>query len=133
MKDHKDLIVWQKSMELTRIIYTLTKRFPQGEIFGLTNQIRRAVVSIPSNIAEGFGRNSDKQFIHFLKIAKGSAAELETQLLISRDLSYLTAKDAKSTLALYDEIARMLGALIRNIEKRVEKDRARNEKQGRKR
>ena len=120
MKDHKDLIVWQKSMELTRIIYTLTKRFPQGEIFGLTNQIRRAVVSIPSNIAEGFGRNSDKQFIHFLKIAKGSAAELETQLLISRDLSYLTAKDAKSTLALYDEIARMLGALIRNIEKRVE-------------
>ena len=121
MKDHKDLIVWQKSMELTRIIYTLTKRFPQGEIFGLTNQIRRAVVSIPSNIAEGFGRNSDKQFIHFLKIAKGSAAELETQLLISRDLSYLTAKDAKSTVALYDEIARMLGALIRNIEKRVEK------------
>lgn len=121
MKDHKDLIVWQKSMELTRIIYTLTKRFPQGEIFGLTNQIRRVVVSIPSNIAEGFGRNSDKQFIHFLKIAKGSAAELETQLLISRDLSYLTAKDAKSTLALYDEIARMLGALIRNIEKRVEK------------
>lgn len=121
MKDHKDLIVWQKSMELTRIIYTLTKRFPQGEIFGLTNQIRRAVVSIPSNIAEGFGRNSDKQFIHFLKIAKGSVAELETQLLISRDLSYLTAKDAKSTLALYDEIARMLGALIRNIEKRVEK------------
>lgn len=121
MKDHKDLIVWQKSMELTRIIYTLTKRFPQGEIFGLTNQIRRAVVSIPSNIAEGFGRNSDKQFIHFLKIAKESAAELETQLLISRDLSYLTAKDAKSTLALYDEIARMLGALIRNIEKRVEK------------
>lgn len=121
MKDHKDLIVWQKSMELTRIIYTLTKRFPQGGIFGLTNQIRRAVVSIPSNIAEGFGRNSDKQFIHFLKIAKGSAAELETQLLISRDLSYLTAKDAKSTLALYDEIARMLGALIRNIEKRVEK------------
>lgn len=121
MKNHKDLIVWQKSMELTRIIYTLTKRFPQGEIFGLTNQIRRAVVSIPSNIAEGFGRNSDKQFIHFLKIAKGSAAELETQLLISRDLSYLTAKDAKSTLALYDEIARMLGALIRNIEKRVEK------------
>lgn len=121
MKDHKDLIVWQKSMELTRIIYTLTKRFPQGEIFGLTNQIRRAVVSIPSNIAEGFGRNSDKKFIHFLKIAKGSAAELETQLLISRDLSYLTAKDAKSTLALYDEIARMLGALIRNIEKRVEK------------
>ena len=121
MKAHKDLIVWQKSMELTRIIYTLTKRFPQGEIFGLTNQIRRAVVSIPSNIAEGFGRNSDKQFIHFLKIAKGSAAELETQLLISRDLSYLTAKDAKSTLALYDEIARMLGALIRNIEKRVEK------------
>lgn len=121
MKDHKDLIVWQKSMELTRIIYTLTKWFPQGEIFGLTNQIRRAVVSIPSNITEGFGRNSDKQFIHFLKIAKGSAAELETQLLISRDLSYLTAKDAKSTLALYDEIARMLGALIRNIEKRVEK------------
>ena len=68
MTDYKDLIVWQKSMELARIIYRLTSRFPRDEVFGLTNQIRRAAVSIPSNIAEGFGRGSDREFIHFLQI-----------------------------------------------------------------
>lgn len=78
MTDYKDLIVWQKSMELARVIYCLTSRFPRDEVFGLTNQIRRAVVSIPSNIAEGFGRGSDREFIHFLRIAKGSVAEVET-------------------------------------------------------
>lgn len=74
MTDYKDLIVWQKSMELARITYRLTSRFPRDEVFGLTNQIRRAVVSILSNIAEGFDRGSDCEFIHFLRIAKGSAA-----------------------------------------------------------
>ena len=117
MTDYKDLIVWQKSMELARIIYRLTSRFPRDEVFGLTNQIRRAVVSIPSNIAEGFGRGSDiaegfgrgsdREFIHFLRIAKGSATEVETQILISEDLHYVSPDDAQAALSLCDEIVRM--------------------------
>ena len=120
MTDYKDLIVWQKSMELARIIYRLTSRFPRDEVFGLTNQIRRAVVSIPSNIAEGFGRGSDREFIHFLRIAKGSAAEVETQILISEDLHYVSP-DAQAALSLCDEIVRMLGTMIVKIGKRIGK------------
>lgn len=121
MADYKDLIVWQKSMELARIIYRLTSRFPRDEVFGLTNQIRRAVVSIPSNIAEGFGRGSDREFIHFLRIAKGSAAEVETQILISEDLHYMSPDDAQAALSLCDEIVRMLGTMIVKIGKRIGK------------
>ena len=117
MTDYKDLIVWQKSMELARIIYRLTSRFPRDEVFGLTNQIRRAVVSIPSNIAEG----SDREFIHFLRIAKGSAAEVEAQILISEDLHYVSPDDAQTALSLCDEILRMLGTMIVKIGKRIGK------------
>lgn len=121
MTDYKDLIVWQKSMELAPIIYRLTSRFPRDEVFGLTNQIRRAVVSIPSNIAEGFGRGSDREFIHFLRIAKGSAAEVETQILISEDLHYVSSDDAQTALSLCDEILRMLGTMIVKIGNRIGK------------
>lgn len=121
MTDYKDLIVWQKSMELARIIYRLTSRFPHDEVFGLTNQIRRVVVSIPSNIAEGFGRGSDREFIHFLRIAKGSAAEVETQILISEDLRYVSPGDAQAAQSLCDEIVRMLGTMIVKIGKRIGK------------
>ena len=121
MTDYKDLIVWQKSMELARIIYRLTSRFPRDEVFGLTNQIKRAVVSIPSNIAEGFGRGSDREFIHFLRIAKGSAAEVETQILISEDLHYVSPDDAQTALSLCDEILRMLGTMIVKIGNRIGK------------
>lgn len=121
MTDYKDLIVWQKSMELARIIYRLTSRFPRDEVFGLTNQIRRAVVSIPSNIAEGFGRGSDREFIYFLRISKGSAAEVETQILISEDLHYVSPDDAQAALSLCDEIVRMLGTMIVKIGKRIGK------------
>lgn len=121
MTNYKDLIVWQKSMELARIIYRLTSRFPRDEIFGLTNQIRRAVVSIPSNIAEGFGRGSDREFIHFLRIAKGSAAEVETQILISEELRYVSPDSAHAALSLCDEIVRMLGTMIVKIGKRIGK------------
>ena len=86
MTDYKDLIIWQKSRLLVRTVYILTRKLPEEELFGLTNQVRRAVVSIPSNIAEGFNRGSDKEFIHFLRIAKGSAAEVETQLILCVDL-----------------------------------------------
>ena len=119
--DHKDLIVWQKAILLTQVIYSLTKQFPRYEVFGLTNQIRRAVISVPSNIAEGFNRGSDKEFIYFLKVAKGSAAEVETQLIISKKLNYINDDDVKPALDLYNEIVRMLGTLIIKIEKKLER------------
>ncbi|WP_303855353.1 four helix bundle protein [Allisonella histaminiformans] len=119
--DHKDLIVWQKAILLTQVIYSLTKQFPRDEVFGLTNQIRRAVISVPSNIAEGFNRGSDKEFIYFLKVAKGSAAEVETQLIISKKLNYINDDDVKPALDLYNEIVRMLGTLIIKIEKKLER------------
>lgn len=86
--NHKDLEVWKKSMDLVEIVYRLTDDFPDSEKFGLTNQIRRAVVSIPSNIAEGSGRKSDKELIQFIHIALGSLAEVETHYLISLRLKY---------------------------------------------
>lgn len=79
MEDYRDLIVWQKSMELVRAVYALTKQLPKEEIFALSNQLRRAVVSIPSNIAEGYGRNSKQDYLRFLNIARGSKYEVETQ------------------------------------------------------
>jgi four helix bundle protein len=90
---HKDLEVWKKSMDLVEIIYQLTNNFPDTEKFGLTNQIRRAVVSIPSNIAEGSGRKSDKELIQFVHIALGSLAEVETQYLISLRLKYVVRNE----------------------------------------
>lgn len=118
MTDHKDLIVWQKSRKLVRIIYMLSRKFPREEIFGLTNQIRRAAISIPSNIAEGYNRHSDKEFTHFLKIAKGSAGEVDTQLILSVDLEYLQESEIQEALALNQEILRMLGTLIINSERK---------------
>lgn len=91
--NHKDLEVWKKSMDLVESIYQLTKEFPDTEKFGLTNQIRRAVVSIPSNIAEGAGRKSDKELIQFVHIAIGSLAEVETQYLISLRLKYIVRNE----------------------------------------
>lgn len=88
MTSHKELKVWQKGIELVKSIYEITKSFPANEQFGLTSQMRRTAVSIPSNIAEGCGRNSNKELTHFLYIALGSAAELETQLIISHDLNF---------------------------------------------
>ncbi len=121
MTDYKDLIIWQKSRLLVRTVYILTRKLPKEELFGLTNQVRRAVVSIPSNIAEGFNRGSDKEFIHFIRIAKGSAAEVETQLILCVDLGYLDSDDIVEAIKLYNEILRMLGTLIVRIEQRVNK------------
>lgn len=87
MKTYKDLIVWQKSIELVKEIYLLTEDFPKEEIYGLTSQIRRCAVSIPSNIAEGKMRTTNKEFSHFLSIAYGSGAELETQLILAKLLN----------------------------------------------
>ena len=89
VKTYKESIVWQKSMDLVEQVYTLTKSFPESEKFALANQIRRCSVSIPSNIAEGWGRGTAKFYVHFLPIAKGSLAELETQLEIANRLTYV--------------------------------------------
>src|SRR5450759_2378684 len=86
--NHKDLEVWKESMLLAKEAYLLTKSFPKEELYGITSQIRRASVSVPSNIAEGAARSSDKEFIQFLYISLGSLSELETQLLLSRDLEF---------------------------------------------
>jgi len=90
IQKYTDLEVWQKSRDLTNMIYKISKSFPEVERFGLTNQMRRCSVSIPSNIAEGCGRNSNKETIHFLYIARGSLYELETQLYISQDQNFIT-------------------------------------------
>ena len=91
--DHKDLDVWKESMLLAKEVYLLTKGFPKEELYGITSQIRRASVSVPSNIAEGAARSSDKEFIQFLYISLGSISELETQLLLSRDLGFIGTLD----------------------------------------
>ncbi len=108
---YQDLIVWQKAMELVERIYRMTRNFPKEELYGLTSQIRRASVSIPSNIAEGQARRSTAEFLNFLSIAQGSRAEVETQTLIALRLGYVTRNQIAEILALLDEISRMLNAL----------------------
>jgi four helix bundle protein len=110
--NYKDLIVWQKAMDLTVMIYELVKKLPKSETYALSDQMRRAGVSVPSNIAEGQERNSDKDFVRFLLIAQGSKSELETQLLIGQKVGYFTEFDISPILQLSNEIGRMLNALI---------------------
>ena len=113
VKTHKDLDVSKKSMDFITLLYKVTTNFPKDEIYGLTNQMRRAAVSIPSNIAEGAARKSNKEYIQFLYIALGSAAELETQLLTSKNVNYIDDKSFDLLIKERDEIARMLFGLIR--------------------
>jgi len=115
MKTYRDLQAWQKSMTLVTEIYKILKSFPKDEIYGLTSQMKRCAISIPSNMAEGYGRNSTNEYIHFLRIATGSLYELQTQLEISTNLNYL---DKDSFDKLYEssrEIERMLSSLIRKL------------------
>jgi len=114
MKSHKDLIVWQKSLEHVVAIYVATRAFPKEELFGIVSQMRRAAVSIPSNIAEGYGRAYEKETSKFLSNALGSASELETQLIISKDLGFIPVQSAQSLLGQIEEIIRMLSALIKS-------------------
>ena len=93
MRDFHKLVIWQKSHQLTLDIYKLTQQFPKEELFGLTSQIRRAISSVPTNIAEGCGRATNKDFAHFLQISIGSACEIEYQLLLAHDLNYITDED----------------------------------------
>ena len=110
--NYKDLVVWQKSIVFVSEIYVLTSNFPQDERFSLVDQMRRAAVSIPSNIAEGHARKSNADFARFLRISYGSAAELETQLIIANNLHYLTDSELQASLLKITELQKMLNALI---------------------
>ena len=120
MKTHKDLIVWKKGIELVKVIYLITDDFPKSEQFGLVSQMRRCAVSIPSNIAEGCGRNSDKELIQFLYIALGSSSELETQIIISSELNFLDKEKENECLIQLNEMIRMITSLIKSIKTRTE-------------
>ncbi len=114
-KSYQDLTVWQKSMELTVQVYQITKKLPKEEMYSLTNQMRRASVSIPSNIAEGQARHSKKEFIQFLRIAQGSKAELETQFLLCLKIGYFIDSEIKGIMNLLQEIGKMLTTLIARL------------------
>jgi four helix bundle protein len=118
-RHYKDLIVWQNSMKLVIRVYAITDAFPRRELFGLTNQLRRAAVSVPSNIAEGQARFSHREFVRFLRNARGSLAEVETQTLIAHDLHYITAKDADQLSSDINEISRILMALTSAIQAKI--------------
>ena len=112
IKSYKELIVWQKSVELVKEIYKLTSTFPKGELFGIVLQMRRAVVSIPSNIAEGYGRKSHKEYLQFYAIAYGSTLELETQLIISKELRFAQVNEFIRSEALITEVIKMLYSMV---------------------
>ena len=116
MKTHKDLIVWQKSIDFVVHIYQVTKSFPKEEMYTLVSQMRRASSSIPANIAEGSGRKSTKEFIQFLHISLGSASELETFIIISNKLEYISDTETENLLTLNSEIIKMLTALIKSLQ-----------------
>ncbi len=119
IQSYRELEVWRKSMNLVEICYKITNEFPKEELYGLTNQIRRAAVSIPSNIAEGQGRWSTKEFLRFLSIAKGSLSELETQLIISQRLAYLSENKLNKIIELTNEIGKMISGLRKSLSKRL--------------
>ncbi|MDD8017806.1 MAG: four helix bundle protein [Bacteroidota bacterium] len=117
MQDFKKLLVWQKGHVLTKEIYLATSKFPKDELYGVTSQLRRAVLSIPTNIAEGVGRGSDADFKRFLHIAFGSASETEYLILISKELKYLSQDEAVSFDNQIIEIKKMLSSLINTLKK----------------
>lgn len=116
-RSYKDLVVWQKAMALVTETYRATASFPKDELFGLTSQVRRAAVSIPSNIAEGQGRLSEKEFRHFLGQARGSLMELETQLQIAENLGYLQKEATADLMESCAEVGRILNGLLASISK----------------
>jgi len=115
-QSYRDLKVWQNSMTLVEGCYRLTQSFPKEEVYGLSSQLRRAAVSIPSNIAEGYGRGSRPTYLHFLKIAQGSLKELETHLLLSHRLGFVSSLLSEPLLDQCDQLGRMLGAMIRKFD-----------------
>ncbi len=115
VKDFRDLFAWQKSMELVETIYRVTEDFPSKEMFGLTNQLRRAAVSIPSNVAEGQGRNTTADFLRFLSISRGSLQEVQTQYELARRLGYIGEETKIELAILSDEVAKLINGLCRSL------------------
>lgn len=116
IRDYKDLIVWQKSCLLVKEVYALVRQLPREEQYVFASQIQRSVVSIPSNIAEGCGRNYRTEYIRFLNIARGSCYELETQLILCLDLGYFSEQQTENSINMLHEIERLLIALIKKLE-----------------
>jgi len=117
IKSYKDLLVWQKGIVIVKEIYLLCANLPKNEIYGLQSQMKRAAVSIPSNIAEGYGRNYTQNYIQFLKIARGSLLELETQIIISKELGFINTDKFNQIINLITEENKMLNAFIKSISK----------------
>lgn len=115
LKSYKELVVWQKAVELVAEVYAATAQFPREEIFGLTSQLRRSAVSVPSNIAEGQGRATKGEFVQFLANARGSICELETQILIARKLGYLSPEGGQILASRTTEVARILNGLLTSL------------------
>ena len=116
---YQDLRVWQLAMEMVFQVYRCTEGFPKQEIYGLTSQMRRSAVSVPSNIAEGKGRFSRKELVHYLFQARGSLLELETQILIARKLEYLDDFESKRLIALTSEVGRLLNGLVNSLQSQL--------------
>ncbi len=118
ISSYQDLIVWQKAKDFVVLVYRATSTFPQVELYGLTSQLRRAAVSVPSNIAEGFRRSGKKEKVQFLRVAYGSGAELETQLIIAHELGYLIVGDYTKLATALAEVMKMLNTVIGQFEQR---------------
>jgi four helix bundle protein len=118
-KHYRELIVWQKAMDLVVLVYRSTKHFPKEELFGLTNQMRRAAVSVPSNIAEGQGRRTTRDFLNFLFIARGSLQEVETQILLAERLTYLPEQERQTLIDLATEVSRLVTGLITALQNKL--------------
>ena len=118
MSSFEKLVYWQKARQLVKEIYVLSADFPKTEQYGLTAQLRRAVISIPSNIAEGYGRQYRADYIHFLNIARGSCYEVEAQLLLCVDLGFLSENNAKPPCQLCQEIGKMLNSAIQSLQQK---------------
>ena len=115
IRDYRDLLIWQTAMKLVKATYTATASFPAAEVYGLASQIRRSAVSVPSNIAEGHGRENDGDFRRFLAIARGSLAELQTQLILSGDLGFVDETAVATRLQNTEELARMIRGMQESL------------------
>lgn len=118
MRKHHELRAWQEAMELVSLVYEVTGKFPRHEQHVLTAHLRRSAISVPSNIAEGAARNSTKEFVQFLMVARGSLSELETQVLIAKNLGYASEEDAASLMANIETVFALVGGLLRSIRQR---------------
>ena len=122
VQNYRQLIAWQKAMELVKLVYEMSDKFPREELFGLTLQIRKAVVSVPSNVAEGQGRRTTKDFLRHLSIAYGSLMETETQNLIAEMRKYITAEDSMRVMDKTAEVGRLMNGLSKSLEQKLTTD-----------